>query len=537
MYAPVALFVYNRPAHTRATVEALLGNRLAGLTDLHVFSDAPKKPEAQQGVDEVRSFLKTISGFKSVTVVERPSNLGLANSIVDGVGALCARHGRVIVLEDDLVTSPVFLDYMNDALGRYAAHPRVYSISGYSFTTDSAQTDSTYFLPITSSWGWATWADKWSAFERDADKLQQSLASPAFIRKFDFNDSYPFSGLARRQLSGGSDSWAIYWYFCVLLRDGLTLFPAKSLVQNVGFDGSGTHGDAAGNEERLVSFVPQLQDDVAEHAETTRLVQQILRKSNRVHLNNRSLKRFAGRVINSIRWRLPNYRRIKLEQTVENYRSIGYRRSVDKSSYVDPSVQVLGWKSVLIGKSTSIGEASWLNVNHRSGDSKQIVIGDNCWIGRNNFFSPGALIELGDYCMTGANCSFLSADHVFRDPLVPYLMTGVTSNKKIRIGSNVWLGSSVTVVGEVSIGRGSVVGANSLVNKDIPPFSIAIGSPCRVHKRYDFIEKAWVSVDDYCAERDAEMPNEEDYLKLLRASHPTINMPLQASSRAFGDMV
>src|SRR5689334_19947926 len=114
--APITLFVYNRPEHTRRTVEALLKNELAAESDLFIFSDAPKKPESDESVRMVRDYIHAITGFKSVTIIERDRNWGLADSIIDGVTSVVNQYGRIIVLEDDLVVSAHFLEYMNTAL-------------------------------------------------------------------------------------------------------------------------------------------------------------------------------------------------------------------------------------------------------------------------------------------------------------------------------------------------------------------------------------------------------------------------------------
>ena len=155
MGAPIALFVYNRPGHTQQTVEALLKNELAMESDLFIFSDAAKSSEIEVKVNAVREFIKSISGFRSLTIIERESNLGLANSIIDGVTNLCNEYGQVIVLEDDLVTSPFFLKYMNDGLNYYRDEEQVISIHGYIYPFD-AKLPETFFLRGADCWGWAT---------------------------------------------------------------------------------------------------------------------------------------------------------------------------------------------------------------------------------------------------------------------------------------------------------------------------------------------------------------------------------------------
>ena len=185
--APITLFVYNRPWHTQQTVEALQKNALASESDLFIFSEAPKKPEVVHAVQEVRSFIKTISGFKSIRIIERAENMGLANSIIDGVTRICNEHGRVIVLEDDLVTSPFFLRYMNDALNLYEHEESVISIHGYIYPV-TGKLSETFFLRGADCWGWATWKRGWELFDPDGKRLLESLKSQNLEREFNFGE-------------------------------------------------------------------------------------------------------------------------------------------------------------------------------------------------------------------------------------------------------------------------------------------------------------------------------------------------------------
>jgi hypothetical protein len=239
--APIALFVYNRPRHTRATLEALRANTLAPQSDLYVFSDGAAKPEAASGVAQVRESLRSIDGFKSVTVVERTSNMGLAASITEGLNGLCERHGRAIVVEDDLATSPHFLAYMNAALERYETDERVMQISGHMFAASLATADDAIFLPFITSWGWATWARAWRHYDPLALQYPRLLEDPALRKRFDLDGHYPYFRMLQAQQHGKINSWAIRWYLSVFFRNGLALYPKKSLVRNLGFDGSGVN--------------------------------------------------------------------------------------------------------------------------------------------------------------------------------------------------------------------------------------------------------------------------------------------------------
>lgn len=242
MTAPIALFVYNRPDHMRRTVAALQRNALAAQSELFIFSDAPRSAAAKAAVQEVRDYARNISGFSSVSIVERGQNLGLANSIIDGVGQLCERFGRVIVLEDDLVTSPHFLSFMNTALDAYEECEAVVSVHGYVYPTGHRLPE-TFFLRGADCWGWATWSRGWSLFRNDAPRLLEELRCDGSYEAFDFEGTSDYTGMLRNQILGTINSWAICWYASAFLAGKLTLYPGVSLVRNIGNDGSGTHSE------------------------------------------------------------------------------------------------------------------------------------------------------------------------------------------------------------------------------------------------------------------------------------------------------
>ncbi len=239
-FAPIALFVYDRPWHTRQTVEALHANAQASKSPLYIFSDAPKNDAASVAVTEVRSFIRTISNFQSVTLIERETNYGLARSIIDGVTRLCKKHQRVIVIEDDLVTSPHFLGYMNDGLNLYENDERVISIHGYQYPVMTSLPE-TFFLTGADCWGWATWKRGWDLFEPDGRLLLRQLQERKLAHRFDYDGAYPYTRMLKKQIAGRNNSWAIRWYASAFLKDKLTLYPGRSLVQNIGTDSSGTH--------------------------------------------------------------------------------------------------------------------------------------------------------------------------------------------------------------------------------------------------------------------------------------------------------
>lgn len=239
-YAPILLFVYNRPEHVQQTVRALQANTLAAESDLFIYSDAAKDESGKDAVNEVRTFIRQIKGFKTITLIEREKNWGLARSIIDGVTTQVNRYGKVIVLEDDLITAPHFLRFMNDALETYKDEPRVGHIQACDFTQDPSLPD-TFLIKWTGSWGWGTWARAWKYFNPDGQALLDELISRHLTHTFDFNGKYGYTRMLRRQIEGKNNSWAIRWNASLFLKDILSLNVGKSLVQNNGFDGSGTN--------------------------------------------------------------------------------------------------------------------------------------------------------------------------------------------------------------------------------------------------------------------------------------------------------
>lgn len=199
-------------------------------------------------------------------------------------------------------------------------------------------------------------------------------------------------------------------------------------------------------------------------------------------------------------------------------------------------IHVVGWKSISIGDNTVIGDNCWINITNRISTDIQVSIGNNCLVGRRTYINSGASVYLGNYVMTGIDCKFISSDHVFNDPFIPYIKSGNTSSNSLTIGDNVWIGAGVTIVGDVNIGRGSIIGASSLVTKNIPPFSIAVGNPCKVIKRFDFGSNRWLRIDAYKPDvMDKLIPSEDDYLEKL--SKYSVEQPLHAISSKFGDLL
>ena len=169
--APIVLFTYNRPLHTKQTVQALQKNYLASESELYIYSDGPKDKNATEKVREVREYIKSIDGFKKVTIFERDKNLGLANNIISGVTKIVNEYGKIIVLEDDIVTSKYFLKFMNEALEIYMNEKKVWHISGWNYPLDKDGLGDIFLWRGMNCWGWATWSDRWCFYKKDLNKI------------------------------------------------------------------------------------------------------------------------------------------------------------------------------------------------------------------------------------------------------------------------------------------------------------------------------------------------------------------------------
>lgn len=238
--APIILFVYNRLEQTQRVVHSLLNNPLAIDSNLYIYSDAPKDLSTQEKVAEVRKYIRSLSGFKTITIIERERNFGLAENIIDGVTEIINRHGKVIVLEDDLLLSPHFLEYMNTALKLYKADEQVACITAFNFSLKYPQDfkDDTFFIKGADCWTWATWRRAWQKFEKDGAKLLAQIQARKLQKEFDIDGSYPYTKMLQDQIKGKNNSWAIRWYASAFLENMLCLYPKDSLVENIGYDGT-----------------------------------------------------------------------------------------------------------------------------------------------------------------------------------------------------------------------------------------------------------------------------------------------------------
>jgi hypothetical protein len=254
--APILLFTYKRLEALKNTIEALKSNELASASDLFIFSDGAKQEQDVPIINKIRAYLKTVNGFKTIQITENQENKGLANSIIGGVTKVLNDFEQVIVLEDDLLTTPNFLLYMNGALRAYKNENKVFSISGYSFDLrmNNQNPNAMYFLNRGWSWGWATWKDRWEKVDWEVASYEVFSKNKNERKAFAKGGS-DLNAMLDKQMSGNLDSWAIRWFYHQFKIKGLTLYPLGSKIYNNGFDTHATHTN--GSEKRYIPYLDQ----------------------------------------------------------------------------------------------------------------------------------------------------------------------------------------------------------------------------------------------------------------------------------------
>ncbi len=302
-YAPIVLFVYNRLEHTRRTLTALSNNELADQSELFIFADGAKEDadaEQKEKITKTRAILTEQQWCKDVNIILSETNKGLAKSVIDGVTQIIKQYGKVIVLEDDIVTGKYFLRFMNESLEQYKNEDKIWHISGWRYPVKTKLYDTAYIYPTMNCWGWATWSDRWQYFEKDPSHLI-SIFTPKMREKFNADGAYPgFWEQIESNASGKLNTWAIFWYAAIFLHNGFCVGPTSSLVKNIGIDASGTNVTAI--EKRLITkkSIDNLITNFPDKIE----INEIEYKKNKklmVKLNKKNpLRIFAKKILKSI---------------------------------------------------------------------------------------------------------------------------------------------------------------------------------------------------------------------------------------------
>lgn len=480
--SPIVLFVYNRPWHTEQTLAALSQNELADQSELYIFADGPKADatkEAKEKVKEVRQIIRKNNWCKTVHIIESINNKGLASSIIEGVTTIVNKYGKVIVLEDDIVTSTGFLKYMNKALDLYENEESVFHISGYMYPHWESLPD-TFFFNVPLCWGWATWQRSWRFFRNDDQQLVNYFDTNSNWGDFNLFGGNYLENQLRGNVSGRLKTWFIKWHASVMVQNGFCLFPGRSLVDNIGFDNSGIHNETTEtfSHPSLAAYIPVSKIPFQQSVLAEKIIKifylqlsEISKSQNEnwAFVKSSPIAMALKKLLNKIvRWSFPE---------LQIFKSNLLNHPLLKSEEIN----------IVLGKETKIYKPFNLN-NSQIGNYTYVapnssiseaVIGKFCSIGTN------FLCGRGIHPTTGISTSPMFYSTAKQNGTTLSLTDKVEERKPIIIGNDVYIGANVIVLDGVTIGDGAVIGAGAVVSRDIPPYAIAVGCPIQVI-RYRF---------------------------------------------------
>lgn len=498
--APIVLFVYNRPFETRLTLEALQNNILADKSILYVFADGLKENATSEDrikITQVSEVVKSNRWCKEVHLIQSEKNKGLANSVIEGVTEIVNRHGKVIVLEDDIVTSPYFLKFLNDGLELYQNSANVYAINSYMFPIETKEVTS-FLCPLaTSTWGWGTWANRWSCFQKEPSN-RKIIQNNLFIRsRFNFAD-YNYADML-----DNTTSWGIRWYYSVFMHNGLGLFPTKSLSKNIGFGETATHTKGEFNQMEPIAKEIPVQVQLEMNCEYYDLLLKHFQNKHESHQTNRE-KRSLNKMLNIKRFSFKIINRIfnALDYSVSKNQPVDSRLAQDKflNFGIDSDI-----KNIKIEVRKEIDKiflelGSYCSVQGTfifENSEGYIQIGDRTFIGGSTFICIDR-IKIGNDVMISWGCTIVdnnahSLKYSNRITDVSDWKRGLAENKvgfykdwsdvkkaPVIIKDKVWIGFNSIILKGVTIGEGAVIGAGSVVTKDVAPWTIVAGNPARL---------------------------------------------------------
>jgi acetyltransferase-like isoleucine patch superfamily enzyme len=454
--APIVLFVYNRPWHTRQTLEALSKNLLANESELFIFSDGPIIDASEIDLDkirQVREIIKEKNWCKKVTIVEAQCNNGLAESIISGVSKTLKKYERIIVLEDDIITSRGFLKFMNDALQLYKDDDKVMHISGFLPSISSDTTDSSFFLSLTHCWGWATWQRAWTYLINDKENLLRILDNSKTIKAFNFNAKYNLYGQVKMNQENKIKTWAVFWYASVFLRQGLCLHPHQTMVKNIGFDGTGMNCGYDSPEALNLLDVCTI-DRIK--LKINKTIEKEIKGSGK-SMRKKIMFKFQRFVKYIISLKKAN---IKIGEKVKIYKTA--------------KIEIRYGGSIIINDNTEILDG--VLILTYGGD---INIGKNCSINPYTIIYGHGNTKIGDNVLIAGGCMIIPSNHIYKRIDIPINQQG-NKSLGIVIEDDVWIGHGCTILDGVTVGNGAIIGAGSVVTKDVEPYSIVAGVPAKI---------------------------------------------------------
>jgi len=301
-FAPIAVFAYKRPEKFEALINSLKNCREAQHSSLYIFLDVPNSKSISDENNRIEWMISQITGFKQVNLIKRAQHFGLSKNITEGINEIFKAHDQIIVLEEDLVVSSQFLTYMNCALQKYKNFLQIFHIAAHCDSLHRRVSEPFFFTRKMDCWGWATWKNRWTNFNKDPQKLLKA-ASPEFIYEFDFHDSYQLWNQVVQNVKGDLDTWAVFWQAAISAKSGLSLTPNSPFVVNSGQDGSGQHGVWSRETKKLnFSFKPS--DLPNQIVDSTFRVISISKGTSNLEILRDKIIRFNSRVVIGIKRKL-----------------------------------------------------------------------------------------------------------------------------------------------------------------------------------------------------------------------------------------
>jgi acetyltransferase-like isoleucine patch superfamily enzyme len=502
--SPIILFTYNRPEHTQKVLDALAQNVESRDSVLYVFCDGAKLGATSEDllkIEAIRSLINKETRFKNVIVKVQDENKGLANSIIDGVTKVVNIHGKVIVLEDDIVTSKFYLSYMNTSLNRYQNEISVKQISGFAFDLDLKKTNSAYFMPLTTTWGWATWKRVWDEINFSPQDYLELKTNKTLRNQFNLDGSYDYSSMLITQMESEKlSSWGIRFWWSIFKSNGLVLHPDYSLVQNIGFDNSGVHCD---NSDFSVTKNWNPNYRIINYPSIINIKQnkfkqlKVYLKSNlEQHKPKMKFKNKCKRYFMKFIKKIVKYIFVDHKNAIIENNDSKFILSPNSSNISNVKISV---RNPLEGKIyLEIGENSQI-----AGDfifeirQGKIAIGSRTFIGGGTFICIDE-IQIGNDVMFSWGCTVMdnnSHSHIWSERKNDVLewKRGLDENKigaykdwsnvkkrKITIKDKAWIGFNSIILKGVTIGEGAIVGAGSVVTKDVHDWTIVAGNPAKI---------------------------------------------------------
>lgn len=485
--APIVLFAYNRPRHTKSTLDALKRNFLAHKSELYIFLDSPK--DSQKSHKILKRYLMMFSAhshdFDRIHLTIRPYNYGLSRNIIEGLNAIFARYPKAIILEDDILTSPAFLDYMNTSLARYERESKVWSINAWALPLDYTNVGESFFSREINCWGWGIWRDRWQHYKKDPAYFLKNFSKQE-RKAFNLDNTIDYFAQITLNAKGKINTWFIFNYATAFKRKALALCPSISYVRNIGFDDSGIHcnksqesffSTALLNNKTTITYP----ESICENTQALELTKQAYREFYSTRLLMRLMRKTQKFItfdyLSNILWNL----RLLYKNPLSRY-----LRNALKALFVRNHARIyenVAYSHCNFGKYTHIYPNAIL---------QNVKVGDFSYIGTHTHISN---TTIGKFCSIAPDCriglglhpsrDFVSTHPAFYSTLKQAGVSFVQENvfeehAHIHIGNDVWIGQNTIIKDGIHIGDGVIVGAGSVVTRDLLPYGIYGGTPARL---------------------------------------------------------